>query len=100
MTPEETTMAHGRSSQSFAGSGVAVVATAVGAVAIGALAIGVLAIRRLAIRRVVIDHAEFKSLVIGELTVARLRAGDVTVTDTLTMPDSKPGVIAPATDPP
>jgi hypothetical protein len=89
MTPEDTTMANERTSQRFTSGGAAVIATAVGAMAIGALAIGVLGIRRLVVRRVAIDHAEFKSLVIGELIVAHLRAGDVTVTDTLKMLVSK-----------
>jgi hypothetical protein len=62
---------------------VAVIATAVGAVAVGAFAIGALAIWRLAIKSVVIDHAEFKSLSIGDLTVAKVRAGEVTVTGSI-----------------
>lgn len=66
--------------------GAAVIATAAGAVAIGALAIGVLAIRRLVIRSVVIERAEIKSLAIADLAVARLRAGDVAVTRSLTLP--------------
>jgi hypothetical protein len=35
----------------------------------------------------VIDKAELKSLKIEELTVTRLRASDVTVTDTLKLPE-------------
>jgi hypothetical protein len=66
--------------------GVALIATAAAAAAIGAVAIGAPAIRRLAVRKVVIDHAEFKSLTIDDLTVTR-GARDVTVTDALTVPE-------------
>ncbi|SRR5712692_7413170 len=75
-------------SQSLGFRGVAMIATAIGAVAVGAFVIGALAIRRLAIRRVVIDSAEFKSLQIRDLTVTRLRAAEVTVSDSLKLPGS------------
>ncbi len=61
-------------------------AFAAGAVAVGAFAIGALAIGRLAIRRIVAGKVEFKSVKIQELTVARLRAGEVTVSDSLKLP--------------
>jgi hypothetical protein len=71
--------------------GVAIVATAigamaVGAVAVGAFAIGALSIRRLAIRRVAIDIGELKSLHIQDLTVERLHAAEVTVSESLKVP--------------
>ncbi len=65
---------------------VAMIATAVGAVAVGAFAIGALAIGRLAIRRIVIDSAELKNLRIEDLTVIRLRAAEVVITDSLEVP--------------
>ena len=68
--------------------GVAMLATAIGAVAVGAFAIGALAIGRLKIRRVIIDGAEFKSLEIHDLTVTRLRAAEVIVSDSLKLPGS------------
>lgn len=64
-------------------------AFAAGAIAVGALAIGALAIGRLAIRRIVAGSAEFKSVKIHDLIVARLRAGDVTVSDSLKLPMTK-----------
>jgi hypothetical protein len=42
----------------------------------------------LAIRRVSIESAKFKSLEIQDLTVARLHAAEVTVSDSLTLPES------------
>jgi hypothetical protein len=66
--------------------GVAMMA-AFGALAIGGFAIGVLAIRRLAIRRLVIDGAKLKSLEIENLTVRELRAADVTISASLTVPE-------------
>ena len=81
-------MAELQSSKSLGFHGVAMIATAIGAVAVGAFAIGALAIGRLAIRRVRIDGAEFKSLEIQELTVKRLRAAEVTVSDSLTLPEN------------
>ena len=68
---------------------VAMIATAVGAVAVGAFAIGALAIGRLAIRRIVIDNAELKNLKIEDLTVTRLRAAEVTITDSLEVPATR-----------
>ena len=65
---------------------VAMIATAVGAVAVGAFAIGALAIGRLAIRRIVIDSAQLKHFKIEDLTVTRLRAAEVTITDSLEAP--------------
>jgi len=46
-----------------------------------------LAIRRLTIQRVVVEHAKFRSLVIDDLTVGRLRAGEVTINEALTVPE-------------
>ncbi len=66
--------------------GVAPIATAIGAVAVGAFAIGALAIGRLAIRRIAVESAKFKSLEILDLTVRRLRAAEVTVSDSLKLP--------------
>jgi hypothetical protein len=68
--------------------GVAMIATAIGAVAVGAFAIGAFAIGRLAIRRLAVESGKFKSLVIDDLTVARLHAGEVTVSDSLKLPMS------------
>jgi hypothetical protein len=67
-----------RSSKSLGFRGVAMIATAIGA----------LTIRRLAIRRVLIGSAEFKSLEIQDLTVTRLRAAEITVSDSLQLPGS------------
>lgn len=61
-------------------------AFAAGAVAVGAFAIGALAIGRLAIRRIAAGKVEFKSVKIQDLTVAQLRAGEVTVSDSLKLP--------------
>jgi hypothetical protein len=66
---------------------MALIATAIGTVAVGAFAIGALAIRRLAIRRLVVDGAKFKSLEIQDLTVTRLHAAEVTVSDSLKLPE-------------
>jgi hypothetical protein len=68
--------------------GAALIATAIGAVAVGAFAIGALAIGRLAIRRVVIESAKLKSPEIQDLTVTRLHAAEVTVSDSLKLPES------------
>jgi len=67
---------------------MALIATAIGAVAVGAFAIGALAIGRLAIRKVSIDIAKLKRIEIEDLTVAHLRAGTVTVTDSLEVPET------------
>jgi hypothetical protein len=77
-----------KDSQSLGFRGVAMMAAAIGAVAVGAFAIGALTIRRLTIRRVVIGSAEFKTLEIRDLTVKRLRAAEVTVSDSLKLPGS------------
>ena len=90
-----TTVPHRPASPVLTPRGAAVIATAAGAVAIGALAIGVLAIRRLVIRSVVIERAEIKSLAIADLAVARLRAGDVAVTRSLTLPREVPSRATP-----
>jgi hypothetical protein len=45
----------------------------------------------LAIGNVLVGSAEFKSLRIQELTVTRLRAAEVTVTDPLELPGSGAG---------
>jgi hypothetical protein len=45
-----------------------------------------LAIGRLAIRRILIEGAEIKSLEMQELTVKRLHAAEVTVSDSLKLP--------------
>ena len=66
--------------------GMAILASAIGAVAVGAVAIGVFSIRRLAIRRVAIDIGELKSLHIQDLTVGRLHATEVTVSESLKVP--------------
>jgi hypothetical protein len=67
--------------------GAAAGAVAVGAFAVGALAIGVLAIRRIAIQSIAVEKAKFKSLGIEELTVRHLKAGDVTVSGALKVPE-------------
>ncbi len=66
--------------------GVAMIATSVGAIAVGAFAIGALAIGRLAVRRVVVENAKFKSIEIDDLIVKRIRAAEVTVSDSLEVP--------------
>jgi len=74
-----------RSSKSL-GSRGAMIATAIGAVAVGAFAIGAFAIGRLASRRVLVESAKLKFLEIGDLAVTRLRAAEVTVSDSLKLP--------------
>jgi hypothetical protein len=76
------------SSESLGFRGVAIIATGIGAVAVGAFAIGALAISRLAIRRVLVESAKFKFLEIEDLTVTRLHAAAVTVSDSLKLPES------------
>jgi hypothetical protein len=66
--------------------GVAMMATAIGAIAVGAFAIGALAIGRLAVRRIIVESAKLKSVEIEDLTVTRLRAVEVTVSDSLELP--------------
>jgi len=66
--------------------GVAIVGASFGAVAVGAFAIGALAIGRLAIRRVLLEGAEIGSLRIRDLSVTRLHAGEVIVSDSLELP--------------
>ena len=66
--------------------GMAIMATAIGAVAVGAFAIGALAIGRLAIRRIAVESGKFKSLEIQDLTVTRLHAAEVIVSDSLKLP--------------
>jgi hypothetical protein len=64
-------------------SGAATIVTAMGAVAIGALAIG-----RLAIRHIAIERAKLKSVEMQDRSVTRLRVAEVTVTDSIQLPDS------------
>jgi len=59
------------------------IATSVGAVAVGAFAIGASAIGRLAVHRVVVENAKFKSIEINDLIVKRIRAAEVTVSESL-----------------
>ena len=66
--------------------GVALIAVAAGAFAVGAFAIGALVIGRLAIRRVVVGCAEFKSVRIHDLTVDRLSANEVALSDSPKLP--------------
>ena len=75
-------------SKSFGYCGVTKIATAIGAVAIGAFAIGALAIGRLAIRHIAVERAKFKSLEIQDLIVTRLRVAEVTVVDSIKLPDN------------
>jgi hypothetical protein len=63
------------------------IAMAAGAAAVGALAIGALIIGRLSIRRVSIDRADLKSLAIDDLTVTHLRAREVTVIESIQLPE-------------
>jgi hypothetical protein len=65
---------------------IALGTVALGAVAVGAGAIGALTIWRLAIRRMAVDRASFRALDIHELTVTRIRAGDITVSRSLELP--------------
>ena len=64
----------------------AIGAVAIGAVAVGAFAIGALAVGRLAIRRMTIESARFRSLEIEDVTVARLHAREVVITNSLALP--------------
>jgi len=61
-------------------------AGALGALAVGAFAIGALAIGRLVIGKLAIGRAKMKSLEIDESKVARLRVGELVVSDSLTLP--------------
>jgi len=70
----------------------AIGALAVGAVAVGALAIGALAIGSLAIRRLAIERTDLKFLVIGDLIVKRLHAGEITVSGSLNLPAGEAGL--------
>ena len=65
---------------------IALIATAIGAVAVGAFAIGALAIGRLAVRRLAVENGRFKSLEIDDLTVKRLHAAEVNVSESLRLP--------------
>lgn len=76
-----------RSSKSMKLRGVTAIAIATGAVAIGAFAIGALAIGRLAIRHIAVERAKFKCLEIEDLCVTRLRVAEVTVSDSIKLPD-------------
>ena len=71
--------------------GVVMIATAIGSAAVGAFAIGALAIRRLAIGRLVVGGVKFKSLEIQDLTVMRIHAAEVTVSDFLKLPENAAG---------
>jgi hypothetical protein len=73
-----------RTSMSF--RGVAMIGTAIGAIAAGAFAIGALTVGRFAIRRLVVGRAELKNLVVEDLTVTRIRAAEVIVSDSLELP--------------
>jgi hypothetical protein len=77
-----------RISKSLSFGGIALGATAIGAFAIGALAIGAFAIGRLVIRRVVVESAKLRYFEIEDLTVTRLHAAEITVSDSLKLPGS------------
>ena len=62
-------------------------AVAIGALAIGAFAIGALAIGRLVVRHIAVERAKFKCLEIEDLCVTRLRVAEVTVSDSIKLPD-------------
>ena len=66
------------------------IATAIGAVAVDAFAIGAMAIGRLVIRRLSVENAALKSLAIEDLSVTPLRAAEVTVSQSLTLPGPTP----------
>jgi len=71
--------------------GIAMATAAIGTAAVaavGAVAIGALAIGRLASRHIAIAKANFKSLEVQDLIVARLRVTEVTVRDSIKLPDS------------
>jgi hypothetical protein len=74
------------SSKSMSLGGLTMIATAMGAVAVGAFAIGAFAIGRLAVGRLVVGNVKFKSVEIETLSVSRLRAADVTVTNSVKLP--------------
>jgi hypothetical protein len=60
---------------------MAVGASAIGAIAVGAVAFGAIAIGALVIRRLAGNHSHFKRLDIDELTVRRLRVGELLLND-------------------
>ena len=66
---------------------LAVVATAMGAAAVGAFAVGASTIRWLAIGRVAEGNAQVVTLEVQDLTVTRLRIGDVVLTGALELPE-------------
>lgn len=94
---KEADMNNHRSSESLTLRGVALAAAkagavaigalAIGAVAVGAFAIGALSIGRLAAGRLVVNRAKFKSLDIEELNVTRLHVREITVSDSLQLPE-------------
>jgi hypothetical protein len=86
--PRREVMKHFRDSKDSGSRAVALIATSIGAVAVGAFAIGALAVGRLAVRRIVVGSAKFKSLEIQDLTVTRLHAAEVIVSESLKLPKS------------
>jgi hypothetical protein len=60
---------------------MAIGASAIGAIAVGAIAFGAVAIGALAIRRLAVSHSYFKRFEIDELTVKRLRVGELILND-------------------
>ena len=77
-----------RSNSAIAVPKLALIATAIGAVAVGAGAIGALAIGRLAIGRFAVQNGKFRSLEIDDLTVKRLHATEVSVSESLNFPSN------------
>src|SRR5215469_11090250 len=69
--------------------GAAILAVAMGAVAVGALAVGTLAIGSVAIGRLWVSRTKLKRLEIEELSVARLSAGEITVKDSIALPQTE-----------
>ena len=63
-------------------------AFAMGAIAFSALAIGALAVGRMALGRVAVGKTKFKSLELDDLTMKRLRASEISITDSLDLPSS------------
>jgi hypothetical protein len=79
--------------------GIAAMSAAIGAVAVGAFAIGALAIGRLAVRRLLAGEVELESVRIRDLAVDRLLASDVTVRESLKLPEAVAKEDRPGTDP-
>ena len=77
-----------RRSESISVPGLAMIAAGIGAIAVGAFAIGALAIGRIAVRHLGVQNSKFKSLEIRDLTVTRLHIAEITVSESIRLPDN------------